>query len=441
MIIPIGTDRDGRRPANAVRLIILLNVLVAIAASTGAARWLCTPAEIQRATARLRDDRGGEPSLDTAEREAFARKLTLTPGRTPWWTWLTALFTHDPFSLLHLLGNMIFLWAFGKPIESHLGFWRFLLLYVLGGLAGWVGHWLAGGGPVIGASGATSAVACLFVTFFPRSHTKLLFLIGMTLFVVPSGWLVATYFAIDVIRYALDRGGLQMSEVAAGAHLGGSVFGVVAGLALLRFGWAPRGEWDLLHLLRQAMRRRAMRAAFRHHPLVPPPNPRSPLSVGAPGAATGSGPGSGPGAAPGDRAGQREFDARRAQLRARLLDALRSGQAEATCAALRTLQSVAPQECLPADNQLDAANVALQHGEVALAAHAYALFLSAHRDASKAPEVRLLLASLYARRLQRRDEARALLVGLAERLSDPTQRALAEALAAECAAPASPPTA
>jgi membrane associated rhomboid family serine protease len=432
MIVPLGTDRDGRRPAHAVRLLIALNAFVAWAMYTGGARWICTPGELQAANERAQFLSDGNTTGQFAERLAFTAKLTLVPGESPWWTWITALFTHDPTSLLHLLGNMLFLWAFGKSIESHLGFWRFLTLYILGGLAGWAGHWMVDGGAVIGASGATASVACLFVAFFPRSQSRIFVMLGMMVMMVPSAWLIGAFFAIDLLQLLFSRTGAVSTDVAVGAHLGGSLFGLGAGLLLLRLGWAPRGEWDMLYLLRQSWRRRALRAAMREGTMVignkgpivtpstqPPPRP-TPFA-----AAT---------AAPVSS----EASATRSAHRNKVLEALKREDPDAVCAALRTMLATSPHESLPPDAQLSAGNFALQRGEAALAAHAYANFLALFPADSKATEVRLLLASLYSRRLQRRDEARALLTGILDRLRDPDQRSLAESLIAECAAPQAP---
>lgn len=398
-------------------MLIVLNVLVYVAMFTGLAQWVVEPDELELANAVVTAVQGrAEPRL--AEAVAVAGTFAAVPGESPWWTWLTSLFTHSPRNWLHLVGNMIFLWAFGKPVESHIGFWRFLCLYLLGGIAGTCGHWLVSGGSVIGASGATTATAAMLVTFFPRSHTKLFFLLGFSVLIVPSFALVVTYVLIDLITLLFARSGLRGTDVAVGAHLGGAVFGVAAGLVLLRLGVVPRGEWDLLHLLKQARRRRAMRAAMRQgSPLAKDPaRPNFLVDPATPAAA-------------------REAAGLRAAQRQRVLDSLRANEPEKIVTALRTFLSTNPNEALPQGAQLDAANFALERGDVGLAASAYALYLSAYPKESNVPAVRLLLASLYARRLQRRDEARALLTGLAERLHIPDQRILAESLAAECALP------
>ncbi len=430
MIVPLGTDRDGRRPPRATTLLIALNLAMYAAMKLGfAALW----------TPRATLDAYAEAFVGTgiSRREllevVFVDQMMAHPGVTPWWSYLTAMFTHSPSSILHIAGNMIFLWAFGKSIESHLGFWRFLLLYLGGGIAAWLAHALVSDAPGIGASGATSCVACLFLTFFPRSHTRVLFLIGLSVHFVPSVWLIGLYLTIDVVRLLLDTSGVIPTNVAAGAHLGGALFGFGSGLLLQKLGWAPRGDWDLLHLIRQWWRRQAMRRALAGSGPAPwqsgkvrgPIVGSEPLSASASQAAT---------------------------LRAALSASLKQNDIAAAGRSYRALLAINPAASLPADAQLDLANRLLRDGDVPLAAQAYANFLSigarpmpsspasASDDASlthlnstdpRALEVRLLLATLSIRRLGRPDAGLALLAGIENRLQTDEQRALVAALRAE----------
>jgi membrane associated rhomboid family serine protease len=415
MIVPLGTDRDGRRPPRATTLLIALNLAMYAAMKLGlAALW--TP----RATLAAYAEAFAGTGISRREllEFVFVTQMQAQPGVTPWWSYLTAMFTHSPSSVLHIAGNMIFLWAFGKSIESHLGFWRFLLLYLGGGIAAWLAHALVSDAPGIGASGATSCVACLFLTFFPRSRTKVLFLFGLSIHYVPSVWLIGLYLTIDVVRLVLDTSGVIPTNVAAGAHLGGALFGFAGGLLLLKLGWAPRGDWDLLHLIKQWMRRQSMRRALAGSGPTPWQSGKARGSIvsGEP-----LGPGSSEAAA----------------LRATITAALRSGDAAAAGRGYASLLAINPGAGLPADAQLDLANRLLRNGDVALAAQAYANFLTIGPQPSADPrstEVRLLLATLSIRRLGRPDVGLALLAGLEDRVVDQDQKHLIVALRAEAAA-------
>lgn len=411
MIVPLGTDRDGRRPPVATVLLIVLNVGMYVAMKAGAAALWTSRAEIDLYRAAFADV-GGISNRQLFD-FLFVETMAANPWKTPWWTLFTAMFTHSPSSILHIAGNMLFLWAFGKSIESHIGFWRFLLLYLGGGLAAWVAHSLVSDAPGIGASGATSSVACLFLAFFPRSQTKVLYLFGMSLHYVPSAWLIGLYFTIDVVKLFLDTAGVIPTDVAVGAHLGGALFGIGAGLLMLRLGWAPRGDWDLLHLSRQFLRRRAMRAALAS-------------STGPTPWASGKARGSIVDGAP--LAGK---SAEEATYRATIVRALAADDDRMAIDAYASLVALVPGAVLHVATHLDLANRALRAGRIDVAVVAYENYLLATPNEAKAGEVRLLLAAVYLRRLGRAEDARRHLKGLSERLHDAEQRALATALEAE----------
>jgi membrane associated rhomboid family serine protease len=385
-----------------------------VAMKTGAASLWTSAAVIDEYRANL-SEMGPVSDRELFE-ILFVDQMMAWPGHTPWWSYITAMFTHDPSSIMHILGNMIFLWAFGKSIESHIGFWRFLLLYLGGGLAAWGAHALVSDAPGIGASGATSATACLFLAFFPRSHTKVLYLFGLSVFYVRSAWLIGLYFAIDLLKVLLDTTGIIPTDVAAGAHLGGSLFGLGAGLLMLRFGWAPRGEWDLLHLTRQYFRRRAMRASLGTSGPTPwmSGKARGPIATAGPLSAKA---------------------VEEASLRASISAALKALDDASACRHYAALLQQSPIAVLATDAQLDLANRACRAGEIALAARAYANYLTAAPTDSRAPEVRLLLAALYVRQLDQPAAAIPILEGLRDRLHDPSQRALVDTLRAECPGP------
>ena len=118
----------------------------------------------------------------------------------PYITLLTSLFLHGSF--LHLIGNMWFLWIFGNNIEDEVGHFKFLLFYILGGIAAsflQIAVSASSTVPVIGASGAISAVLGAYILKFPRARIKtLLFLfIFITLINVPAYAFIGIWFAID----------------------------------------------------------------------------------------------------------------------------------------------------------------------------------------------------------------------------------------------------
>jgi membrane associated rhomboid family serine protease len=145
----------------------------------------------------------------------------------PYITLLTSLFLHG--SILHLLGNMWFLWIFGNNIEDEVGHFKFLIFYILGGLAAsflQIAVSTSSTVPVIGASGAISAVLGAYILKFPRAQIRtLLFLfIFVTLINVPAYAFIGIWFFIQLIFSFASPG----SGVARFAHIGGFIFGLLA---------------------------------------------------------------------------------------------------------------------------------------------------------------------------------------------------------------------
>ncbi len=117
-------------------------------------------------------------------------------------TALTSLFVHG--SIIHLAGNMLFLWIFGNTIEGMLGAVRFVALYLLGGLAAVALELAAGPGssaPTIGAAGAIAGVLGGYTVLYPRGRVLTLVLIPLffTVIELPVVVMLALWFAEQVL--------------------------------------------------------------------------------------------------------------------------------------------------------------------------------------------------------------------------------------------------
>jgi membrane associated rhomboid family serine protease len=143
----------------------------------------------------------------------------------------TSLFLHA--SLMHLIGNMLFLWIYGDNVEHRIGRARYLLAYLGTGLAATLVHYVTAPDsplPTIGASGAISGVLGLYFVWFPQNKVRLLWLlppIFMNVFMVPARIVLGFYLILDNLVPFLIIGG-RGGGVAHGAHIGGFVAGVVA---------------------------------------------------------------------------------------------------------------------------------------------------------------------------------------------------------------------
>lgn len=150
-------------------------------------------------------------------------------------TLLTSMFLHGGW--LHLIGNMLFLWVFGDNIEAVLGPVLYLGFYLVGGLAASAAHILFNLGsdiPSIGASGAISAVLGAYIVMFPHSRVRVLFLLGFRAGVTRVTALVflGIWGVTQLLNGLASLGAAtaQTSGVAFWAHIGGFVFGLLAGL-------------------------------------------------------------------------------------------------------------------------------------------------------------------------------------------------------------------
>jgi membrane associated rhomboid family serine protease len=153
--------------------------------------------------------------------EALPEGLPFVP--TPM-TLVTSLFLHG--SLLHLLGNMLFLWVFGDNVEDAMGHLRFVAFFLLSGASAGLAHaWLDPESmrPLIGASGAVAGVVAAYLILYPRVKVWGLFLKGIPL-QVPAAWAIGFWILLQIAAAFLggDDG------VGWFAHLGG----LAAGAAL-----------------------------------------------------------------------------------------------------------------------------------------------------------------------------------------------------------------
>jgi membrane associated rhomboid family serine protease len=154
------------------------------------------------------------------------------PGHIgPWASVFTSMFMHG--GLLHLGGNMLFLWIFGNNVEDAMGRVTFLLFYLAGGVAAIALQTAIDPNaavPTVGASGAIAAVLGGYLLLYPRARviTVIFIVIFFTLIEIPAVIVLVLWFGQQVLFGALDYGtGGQGGGVAYFAHIGGFVFGML----------------------------------------------------------------------------------------------------------------------------------------------------------------------------------------------------------------------
>jgi rhomboid family protein len=153
----------------------------------------------------------------------------VTTGKT-FVTIITAMFMHG--GVLHILGNMVYLWAFGPEIEDFLGKAMYISFYLAGGIIASLAQLVVNPTstvPTLGASGAIAAVMGAFLVAFPHDRIRTLLFLGwfVTISLVPAILLVGFWFLIQflsefwTIVEKQDGGGIAYM-----AHIGGFVFGM-----------------------------------------------------------------------------------------------------------------------------------------------------------------------------------------------------------------------
>jgi membrane associated rhomboid family serine protease len=164
------------------------------------------------------------PAVLFGERE-LAPEIAAIPAEL---SILTSMFLHGGW--MHLIGNMLYLWIFGNNIEDAMGHVRFVVFYLLCGLAAALAQAVqdpASTVPMIGASGAIGGVLGGYLMLFPRAHVLVLIPLGffLTTVRVPALVVLGLWFVLQFVQSALSAG--QPGGVAYWAHIGGFVAGVV----------------------------------------------------------------------------------------------------------------------------------------------------------------------------------------------------------------------
>jgi len=155
--------------------------------------------------------------------------VSCTLGAPHWYTPLSSMFLHGGW--FHLIGNMWFLWLFGNNVEDSMGQGRYLIFYLLCGLAAAATQSLinpSSAVPMVGASGAISGVMGAYVVLYPRVrvHMLVVLVVFVTRIVVPAYLMLGYWFLLQLVGGTAAQG---EGGVAFWAHVGG----FVAGAALI----------------------------------------------------------------------------------------------------------------------------------------------------------------------------------------------------------------
>jgi membrane associated rhomboid family serine protease len=165
--------------------------------------------------------------------DAFVLKWSAIPADITsghhWITILTAMFLHGSWS--HIVGNMVFLWAFGPEIEDSMNPLRYSAFYIAGGLVAMLAQVLIvphSAVPNLGASGAIAAVMGAFLVTYPGDQIRsiLIIFIFVRITLVPAALVIGVWFLIQLFHVG-SIAAVQTGGVAYVAHVAGVIYGAV----------------------------------------------------------------------------------------------------------------------------------------------------------------------------------------------------------------------
>jgi len=167
-----------------------------------------------------------------------------------WMTLITSQFLHG--GILHLGGNMLFLWIFGNNVEDRLGHVKYLIFYITCGVLAALTQWFFSqnsGIPSLGASGAIAGVMGAYILRFPRAEVLTLIPLGLFFpaFRIPAFYFLGFWFLQQAL-YGLasfeapTNIGMESGGIAYWAHAGGFVFGAILGPLLGLFDPTPQEQ-------------------------------------------------------------------------------------------------------------------------------------------------------------------------------------------------------
>jgi len=332
----------------------------------------------------------------------WANQFMLNPPRPFLWQFVTYAFLHG--SIMHIFGNMYFLYLFGNNVNDKLGTINYLSLYLGGAVFAGVGHALLHENPVLGASGAVAAVTGAYLVLFPQTLITILY----WFFFIGTMEISALYFiGFKLIVWDnIIEPNFAESAVAYDAHLAGYAFGVAALLLVLGTGLVSGSGFDLWTMMRQWNRRRRYRDVV----------------------STGYDPFKAPGAARRIKikevvktAAQKQKDNEIGRLRSRISERIAQRNLPAAAEAYLELMRLDHSQIITQQNLLDVANQLASENKPAESAHAYEQFLAHYSGYEHIEQVELMLGILYSRYLDKPKKAVKHLEAAAKKLADPGQ--------------------
>ncbi len=325
----------------------------------------------------------------------WAQHLMLTPVSPHLWQFITYAFLHG--SLLHIFGNMFFLYIFGNNVNDKLGNFGYVCFYLSGGILSAVGHMFLNSNAVLGASGAVAAVTGAYLVFFPQTLITIIY----WFYIIGTMDIPALYF-IAFKLIILDNVILRFTPyVAYDAHLAGYAFGIIASILLLATRLTSSSHFDLWAMIKQWNRRRKYRdtIAGGYNPFTGAGSKR--INV--------------------REASKQQENPQIKRLREEIANYVYQHNLPAAAELYLELISLDSSQVIPRQHLLDIANQLASDGRHEQAAAAYEKFLASYGNYEYIEQVELMLGLIYSRYLNKPDLALKHLSVAEKKLTDTNQ--------------------
>ena len=387
MILPIRTSIRPRQTPYANYALIVLNVLIYLMQF-------------------MADPYTGRPVY-----RPWVNDWMLIPVQWRYWQFLTYAFLHA--HMWHIVGNMFFLYMFGKSVNDKLGHVKYLCFYLAGAIFSGMGHALLNinsAAATLGASGAVAAVTGAYLVLFPQTLiTVLYWFIFIGTLEIPAIWFIGLKLILIDNWLAASADG-----VAYDAHIAGYVYGIGIMVLCVAAGWIPKSQFDLWAMIQQWNRRRQYRDAVSQG--------YNPFGVDA--------------EAPGRREvrarvvrktpDQLEKESQVQTLRQAITTRVNEHDLSGAAQAYLELMDLDSSQIIAHRPLLDVANQLASEGRHRESAVAYDQFLQHYKQYESLGQVMLMLGLIYARYLHQPDRAIETLTQASKRLTDSAQLAMCE---------------
>ena len=341
-----------------------------------------------------------DAATHTVAHRSWVQYFMLVPNDLHLWQFISYAFLHG--GLMHIVGNMFFLYLFGNNVNDKLGHTGYICFYLAGAIFSGIGHSLLGSNPVLGASGAVAAVTGAYLVLFPQTLVTVIYwFIFIGTMDLPALYFIA--FKMIFWDNVLER---RVQNVAYDAHLAGYAFGIAAMLIMLSTGLLAGSNFDLWAMIKRWNQRRRYRDVI----------------------TSGFDPFTGQAKAKKIRvkevkktAAQLQTEERIKEFRGEITSRIAQRNLSAAAKAYLELMELDSKQVLPRQYLLDIANQLASEDKPTESTRAYEQFLTHYSSYEYVEQVQLMLGILYSRYLDEPKLAVKYLQSAAKKLSDPGQ--------------------